>query len=71
VFVYVDLQKREIRKRKIAKKLVVFIIWIRREIRKERNIMVSNRQKKNLSVLGEICVSRSETKNFTTIPSFN
>jgi hypothetical protein len=33
-------------KREIAKKLVISIVWIRREIRKERNIMVNNRQKK-------------------------
>jgi hypothetical protein len=44
---------------------------MRIEIRKERNKMVSNHQKKDLSILGEICVSRSEIKNFTTIPSLN
>jgi hypothetical protein len=71
VFVYVYLQKREIRKREIANKFVIFMVWIKKEIKKERNIIVSNRQKDISPYIGGICVSRSEINNFTTIPLFN
>jgi hypothetical protein len=37
--------KEKNKKKRLAKKLTISIVWMRREIRKEISIMLSNRQK--------------------------
>jgi hypothetical protein len=55
MFVLIDLWEREINKREIAKKLSISLVWMKREIRRERSFLGGSYRKTNLSSISKIC----------------